>query len=630
MRVRLLLFVASLSLVNAGAQTFSYVSALTDDVGKPTGLSLDVIDGITYLYVSDHNGGRVFKYNLTTGGRTQIGFPGRDPGQFVWPDAIGIDPATHDLYIADRQLHRVTRMKNDGTVLMKWGDSGTETNRFGYPNAGSAPGQFNEVQGVVVDPAGIIYTTEHENHRVQKFRVSQSGTDWRVETLAVWGSGGDAPGQFNTPYGITLDAAGNVWVADGYNSRLQQFTASGQFLRQIVVRDPTEPHLVCTWVAFDRAGEIWVSVTSDPNTGGDIENQRIEKFSASGTSLARWGHYGSEPGNFKLPFGIAIDPATHRAYVADWDNNRVQIFNVGDTSVPPPPPPSSSPITGTNQLVNLSARVTVAPGDSQRIAIAGFVVQGSVTKPVLVRAVGPGLASFGVSGVLANPRLQIFDRNGRVVAENDDWDAASDLNATADRVGAFRLASGSRDAALVVSLAPGNYTAQVTSPAGDGVALLEIYDTLPRPSDGTAKLVNLSTRGFVGTGEQQLIAGFAIVGDTPKRVLVRGIGPGLTKFGVAGVVADPSLQIFASGNPTAIAQNDNWETPQPVSGGAAPANATELATAARATGAFSLGSGSRDAAVVITLAPGTYSAVVSGVGGTSGAGMVEAYEVPTE
>jgi sugar lactone lactonase YvrE len=246
-------------------------------------------------------------------------------------------------------LHRVVRLKNTGEFVMQWGGDGPDTNRFGFPGAGTAPGQFNEPVGAVVDAAGNLYVSEHENHRVQKFRVTQTNGTWTVEVLKIWGSGGSSPGQFNTPYCVTLDGAGNVWVADGYNSRVQKFTPNGDLLGEIGVRGADDPHLVCTWVTFDPAGNLYVSITSDPNTGGVLQNQRVEKFSPGGTLLGKWGTYGSEPGNFKLPFGIAIDRATNRAYVADWDNGRVQIFDVGSS-------PTGRPVI-TTQPISQEAEV---------------------------------------------------------------------------------------------------------------------------------------------------------------------------------------------------------------------------------------------------------------------------------
>lgn len=386
---RILLLTLLLPLA-AAAQTFTYLSSF-EGVGQPTGLSLDTVNGVTYLYVSDHGGGRVFKFNLATGERTQIGHSGGGDGQFIWPDAIAIEPITHDLYIPDRQLHRVTRITNNGQFVMKWGGDGPITNRFGHAGAGTGPGQFNGPQGAVIDAAGNLYVTEHENHRVQKFRITQSGSAWNVQHLATWGSGGSGVGQFNTPYGITTDAAGDIWVADGFNSRLQKFTPNGDYLSQLIVRGSSEPHLVATWVTFDQAGDLYVSITSDPNTGGVLSNQRIEKFTASGTSLAKWGTYGAEPGNFKLPFGFAIDRATNRAYVADWDNGRVQVFSLGNGGTSSPQGPVSQS-AGIGSSVSLTT--TAAPGSTYQWRFNGNTVTSATSATYSIANFQPAQAGI--------------------------------------------------------------------------------------------------------------------------------------------------------------------------------------------------------------------------------------------
>ncbi len=277
----------------------------------------------------------------------------------------------------------------------------------------------------------------------------------------------------------------------------------------------------------------------------------------------------------------------------------------------------------TDRLVNLSSRVRVTGGDASRSVIAGFVITGSSPQEVLIRAIGPGLRGFNVPDALDNPRLQLFDSAGRMVAENDDWVGTGNVGATGDRVGAFRLTAGSRDAAIVTSLFPGGYTAVVTGVNGNGVALIEVYDAATSEQLSTQQLVNISTRGFVDTGDGNLIAGFVITGNAPKRVLVRGVGAGLSAFNVTGVLADPVLRIYAQGNSVAIAENDNWQTPM----GTQAAVANDIIAAAMATGAFPL-TAANDAAVVITLMPGNYSAVVSGKGTATGAGLVEVYEIP--
>lgn len=282
-------------------------------------------------------------------------------------------------------------------------------------------------------------------------------------------------------------------------------------------------------------------------------------------------------------------------------------------------------IVPAGRLVNLSARVRVQEGDASRSFIAGFVVTGPSPKRMVLRAVGPALSGFGVQAPLANPLLRVYDQNGRVLMENDDWSGA-DMRAAFVRLGAFALAPASKDAALLATLPPGAYTLQVVAQGGEGVALVEIYDASEVPALELQQVINLSTRALVGTGEAVLAAGFVVTGSVPKRVLVRGVGPGLSGFGVTGVLEDPALRIFQGGS--VIAQNDDWQTPTTVSAVQSAATGAELAAAAAATGAFALQDGSRDAGLIVVLSPGAYTAIVNGVNETTGAGMVEVYELP--
>lgn len=268
--------------------------------------------------------------------------------------------------------------------------------------------------------------------------------------------------------------------------------------------------------------------------------------------------------------------------------------------------------TRTDRLINLSSRARV--GSGERILITGFVLGGTQPKPVMIRAVGPALQPLGVQSPLANPRITVF-RKGTIVAENDDWGSNADpaaIAAVARRVGAFALTRGSTDAVLLTTLTPGVYTTHISG--GEGVALGEIYDASENPQGEYQRLINISSRGEVAPGEAVLIGGFVVTGNSPKRVLVRGIGPGLAAQGIAGPLADPVLKIFDHG--IQLAENDDWA-----------ANAAAVIEAARKTGAFALTEGSRDAAVVVTLAPGIYSALVEGKGSATGIAMVEIYEL---
>jgi hypothetical protein len=266
------------------------------------------------------------------------------------------------------------------------------------------------------------------------------------------------------------------------------------------------------------------------------------------------------------------------------------------------------------RLVNISTRARVASGDN--VAIAGFVIAGEESKPVLIRAVGPtiGAAPFNVSGALATPRLELF-RGQTSLAVNAGIAAnRTAIDAAGQQAGAFALGASGADAAILTTLAPGAYTAIVSSTTGTaGVALVEVYD-LSSASPGQ-KLLNIATRASAGTGDNVLIAGFVIPPGASKRVLVRGVGPGLTPFGVSGVLAQPVLQLLSGSN--TVAQNTNWTT---------STDRDAITTSSAAVGAFGLTN--NDSALIATLAPGNYTVLVSGAGSASGVALVEVYELP--
>lgn len=269
------------------------------------------------------------------------------------------------------------------------------------------------------------------------------------------------------------------------------------------------------------------------------------------------------------------------------------------------------------RLVNVSARGTA--GKDSNTMIAGLVINGTVPKTVMIRAIGPSLVPLGVTNALANPRLRLF-KGSDVIQENDDWssaDSATEIAATASRLGAFPLATGTLDSALIARLEPGVYTAHVTTAdASTGTVLLEVYDA-DNPGDSDTRIVNLSSRGPVGTGDDILIVGFVINGSAPKKVLLRGVGPALTPLGVTGALADPTLQLYSGTK--LVNENDNWS---------AGADAADIAAAAKTCGAMTLDPGTKDAAILVELQPGVYSAHVRGAGGATGVALVEVYEVP--
>ena len=264
-------------------------------------------------------------------------------------------------------------------------------------------------------------------------------------------------------------------------------------------------------------------------------------------------------------------------------------------------PPSAPPRTGA-WLANLSLRTTLAA--NQPVTV-GFVVSGGA-RDLLVRAAGPTLAAFGLTSAMPDPRLEVY-RGATRTAANNDWPLA--LTSVMAAQGAFPFTTASRDAALFQSF-DGAATVQASGPAG-GTVLVEAYDT-GGARDG--RIINLSARNRVGSGGDILIAGLYVAGSGSRRVLIRGVGPGLAEFGVEGTLANPRLEVF-SAEGTRIAENDDWD----------PA----LAATFRSVAAFALPDRSRDAALVVELPAGRgYTAQVSGMGGTTGEALVEVYELP--
>ncbi len=268
------------------------------------------------------------------------------------------------------------------------------------------------------------------------------------------------------------------------------------------------------------------------------------------------------------------------------------------------------------RLINLSSRVRTASSD--QVAIAGFVISGTASKSVLIRAAGPTLGALGVSGTLTAPKLELYS-GSTVIATNTAWGTAANataITAAASNAGAFAFPAGSTDSAILTTLAPGAYTAIVSAGTGvAGVGLIEIYD-LSAATLGQ-NLINLSTRATAGTGSETLISGLVIGGTLPKRVLIRAAGPALAAFGLTGVLAAPQLTLYSGS--TVVVQNAGWS---------ATADAAGIAAAAARVGAFAFAAGSQDAALVVTLAPGAYTAQVAGVGNTTGVALLEIYELP--
>lgn len=240
--------------------------------------------------------------------------------------------------------------------------------------------------------------------------------------------------------------------------------------------------------------------------------------------------------------------------------------------------------------------------------IGGFIIQGNEAKRVIIRGIGPTLTDFGVPGAVNDPFLRLFGPNGSPIAVNDNWQDTQRGEVEATGIAPTDL----RESAIVATLVPAAYTATLAElSGGSGVGLVEIYDL---NSGATAKLANISTRGSVQTGDNVMIGGFALGGSStnPVKVVVRAIGPSLTQFGINNALSNPTLRLFDS-NGQEVAFNDNWAEN--------PNQATQLRRLHIAP------AHAAESAIVRTLPPGLYTAVVAGQGGGVGIGLIEVYVV---
>ena len=357
------------------------------------------------------------------------------------------------------------------------------------------------------------------------------------------------------------------------------------------------------------------SITAQPQshsiaTGGSV----TFSVSASGSGLTyQWKRN-----------GVAISGATSATLViSNVQSSHAGTYTVDITNSAGTTTSSSATLTlltpsSYGRLAALSIRAQVGTGDN--VLIAGFAMgSGNGSLPLLVRGVGPTLAGLGIPAnqTLADPELSIVPPGQSAVASNDNWAGNADVLAVGAALGAQPLAANtSADAAVYLpNLAAGPYTAVVSGKNNTtGIALVEVYAG-NAPADAP-RLVAISGRSTVGGGNDVLIAGF-VVTETSTRVLVRGAGPALAT--VPSRLTDPQIALHRHGVTDPIATNNDWGT---------AANADEVATLAAQVGAQTFESGSKDAALLVSLEPGVYTVVVSGVGSATGVALAEVYEVP--
>ena len=661
------------------------------------------VDNAGNVYVADSNNCTIRKIGpggvVTTLAGT-AGVQGSADGigsaaTFNNPSGIAVDD-TGNVYVADTNNHSIRKITAGGVVTTLAGTAGVQGSADG---TGSAA-RFYEPYGVAVDRAGTVYVADSGNDIVR--RVTARGV---VTTLAgTAGVQGNADGiggaaQFGAPFSVAVDGAGILYVADTYNHTIRK----GVPVSPVIMTPPqSQAATVGASVTFSAAA----SGTPNPTYQWYFNGNPI--FGATNSSYAIASVQPSNSGSYivvatsgvastaSLPAMLTVTAASGQPAIAAQPVSQTivlgstVVFNVSPSGVAQSS--SDSPdilrteslqtrsasgaattyqwyfngniitgatsstlvveatvdsagayscllkntlgsvlsstailsITATNnpgRLINLSVNAVVNASG----LIMGFVTGGAGTtgsQSLMIRAGGPVLTLYGVTGVLPDPQLTVF--NGQTpIATNAGWGSPA-INLTAVNLAQANTGAGmvytnpaSLDAATVLSLAanPG-YTVLVSGKSSDsGRTLAEVYDdtTVNTYTPTTPRLVNVSCRISVGVSSS-LTEGFYIGGTTAKTVLIRAIGPGLTALGVSGVMPDPQLTVYSG--QTAIASNVGW-------GGN-----SQLTSIMTAVGALPTPPATGDSTIVITLAPGGYTAVATSASGTAGNVLVDIFEVP--
>jgi uncharacterized protein GlcG (DUF336 family) len=299
--------------------------------------------------------------------------------------------------------------------------------------------------------------------------------------------------------------------------------------------------------------------------------------------------------DFLAPFSIRADQFAYLGARLPYAK-----FPRDPTTIPPGPPPF---VAAAEKLANISTRVDAGAGDNQ--LVGGFIITGDQPKRVIIRAIGPSLAPFGIGSVLADPTLELHDQTGALIAANDNWGDSQQAEIEATGIPPVN----ELESAIVRTLAPGAYTAVARGKdGGTGTALVEVYDL---DSTSSSTLANISTRGAVGPESDVIIGGFIVFGNGGStRVLIRSIGPSLASSGISDAMPDPTLEL-RDVNGTLIIENDNWRD--------GPQTEIEETTLAPTN--------DLESAIVTTLPSGPYTAIIRERNGQSGIGLFEVYNL---
>jgi sugar lactone lactonase YvrE len=629
------------------------------------------VDGNGNLYVADQNGDASIRKIAPGGVVTTLagktGFNGYVDGtgtaaEFDAPWGVGVDTAGN-VYVGDTNNNLIRKVTPGGVVTTIAGTPGS-----GNANGTGTAARFNITVGVAVDGNGNLYVADEDNDLIRK--ITPSGV---VTTLAGSpGNAGSADGtgsaaQFNFPAGLTVDGAGNVFVSDTGSNTIRKITPAGA-VTTVAGTPGTSGSANGTGSAalFD----IPIGIVVDGNDNLYVcerGNQTIRKITSGGvvTTLAgQAGSNGSADGTgsaarFNLPAGITID-GNGNLFVTDATNaliREVTPAGVVTTIAGLAGNPGSADGTGSAARfffpVGISADVNgnLFVADNTNDTIRRVTQAGVVTTIGGIPSIFGSTDGTGPSALFNNPEGIAVDSLGNVWVGDTLNDTirkgtlsgspqiitqpsphfsslGGSVTFSVSAAGGSALTyqwnfnsaaiagatSSSYTIASVQASDAGTYTVTITD--ADGSITSAGANLTVNSGAATTRLINISTRALVGTGGNILIPGFVITGSGTETLLIRGDGPSLSQFNVAGVLAQPTLSVFSGS--TQIATNTGWGT---------NTNPAQIVSTAAQVGAFAFSAGSADCALIVNLTAGNYTVQISGLNSSTGVALAEVYEV---
>jgi N-acetylneuraminic acid mutarotase len=490
-----------------------------------------------------------------------------------------------------------------GTEMIVWGG----TNDTAIFNTG---GRYNPTTNRWTATSGNNAPSARDSHTAV----------WTGSEMIVWG-GFDGLNVVNT--GGRYDPTTNSWTAtsstnapSARDSHTAVWTGS-----EMIVWGGSNGDFLNTGGRYNPTTDAWAATTSTGNAPGARYGhtavwsgiEMIVWGGTNGTLLNTGGRYNPSRNSW-IATSTANAPETRVGHTAVWGGTEMIVWGGSDDARPFLPRLNTGgrycAPSLVAQLGNISTRAFVQTGDN--VMIGGFIITGSGQKRLIVRAIGPSLVNSGITNPLQNPTLELHDQMGALIISNDNWTDAPNKQ---EIINSGLAPTNNLESAILTSLNPGNYTAIVRGVNnGTGVALVEGYDLDPTT---TSKFGNISTRSLVETGDNVMIGGFIIVTQATK-VIIRAIGPSLAPLGVPDALANPQLELHDTNS--LIGQNDDWQTTQ-IGGIITSDQVAEI----RASGLAP--TNPAESAIIATLQPGNYTAIVRGVNNTTGNALVEVYDL---